>query len=427
MTWEAQRTRIRRFLRDPNATIWSDSVLRRLFNIAQHNFHNRFSPNDVVEVVRTPPIFQCTFSFDWEWAFSGHARGEVWQVLKSYDPASVSISFLWEAEHFAGGGDTVIDLGEQYTQPWESWYTSLPGTVPPLRLTRSFHAIKGVWWDQQPLTPTTERELMRTDIFYRTRTGTPVSYWLPNPLENTIALYPMPTTVEWDDLSTSPQTHNYTHGYTFTWESEDAYVSGTGYKFATEDATNALEHTFAWELTYTDRTEETDTMGGVQTCPIESLIEVVPDSEFGIALFATDSSVDAGVGMVANIDGGLDATDLGATTDFIETTGRLLIIASSVPTEIVSDDDESDILRVFQKYLEYEVCEMAYGANTDGRIKSLAQYWGYRRQLAEPIFRRFKLLAKGDRDYRLTGGANVTSFVSRRYPRLPYTYPEVHP
>lgn len=61
---------------------------------------------------------------------------------------------------------------------------------------------------------------------------------------------------------------NITHGYSESFESDDAYIAGTGYKFTIEDTTNGTENTFSWEELYADRDDDDTSGGGSGSNPI---------------------------------------------------------------------------------------------------------------------------------------------------------------
>jgi hypothetical protein len=64
-------------------------------------------------------------------------------------------------------------------------------------------------------------------------------------------------------------------------------------------------------------------------------------------------------------------------------------------------------------------------ANTDGRIPSLSEYWGWRKELAYKIVKMFRWKKLVDRDYRLqTKGVPARGV--RRRPKLPDTYPAMY-
>ena len=112
-----------------------------------------------------------------------------------------------------------------------------------------------------------------------------------------------------------------------------------------------------------------------------------------------------------------------ATTS-LATLDNLLLVFEKIPTELTTGTDESDFISFLQKYIEYGVMERAYGANTDGRIKSLSEYWGYRKKIGYKAIEKFKTNRMADRDYRLQTKDTPPSR-TRRHPRLPDEYPAV--
>ena len=115
-----------------------------------------------------------------------------------------------------------------------------------------------------------------------------------------------------------------------------------------------------------------------------------------------------------------DTSQYGSTT--LDVDNNLLMVFEKVPTELSATTDESDFAKFVQKYVEYGVIERAYGANTDGRITSLSEYWGYRKKIGYKALRIFKNKRTQDRDYCLvTKGVPAKS--TRRHPRLPDAYP----
>ena len=102
----------------------------------------------------------------------------------------------------------------------------------------------------------------------------------------------------------------------------------------------------------------------------------------------------------------------------------MLAVFQKRPTDITATTDESDFQEFIQKYLEYGVLEKAYEANTDGRIKSLAEYWGWRKMLGLKAIKYFKSKRLVDRDYCLTtkGGSPRSD---KKLPRLPSEYPPI--
>ena len=109
----------------------------------------------------------------------------------------------------------------------------------------------------------------------------------------------------------------------------------------------------------------------------------------------------------------------------VGTVDNVFIVFDVTPTEIVTGSDEGDYPEFLKKYMRYGVVSQAYGANTDGRIQSLASYWGARYEVGIDHTRRFVRNKRQDRDYRLT--ARATSRTRNRHPRLPSAFPATNP
>ena len=53
-----------------------------------------------------------------------------------------------------------------------------------------------------------------------------------------------------------------THGYSESFEADDAYIAGDGYKFTIEDTTNGTENTYTWEELHKDRDDDDEGSSG---------------------------------------------------------------------------------------------------------------------------------------------------------------------
>jgi len=99
MSWSDQRTRIRRFLRDPDGNIWGDSFLLRLYNDEQHTIQNTTGFLVDIKSVRIPPMFYSSYMFDSEWAHTDNTDGEVFKFGYYYDPHDIVCTHKWEITH----------------------------------------------------------------------------------------------------------------------------------------------------------------------------------------------------------------------------------------------------------------------------------------------------------------------------------------
>jgi hypothetical protein len=144
------------------------------------------------------------------------------------------------------------------------------------------------------------------------------------------------------------------------------------------------------------------------------------------AWYIEDDTEDTEAGTIAVREGSTDSSSIGVPYDIVDTTNNIFIIYSVDPTDILLAWDDGDFPEFLKKYLRYGVIARAYGANTDGRIRSLSAYWQKRYQ--DGIFnaKRYRRNWYQDHDYRLTtkGGEASRTY---RHPRLPDTYPAVNP
>lgn len=119
----------------------------------------------------------------------------------------------------------------------------------------------------------------------------------------------------------------------------------------------------------------------------------------------------------------LSETDIGLTIEQIDTTGQLFVIFDSLPDPVEEDRDPIPWWPPWMLYVvRAGTLERAFGANTDGCIPSLRDYWKMRKETAIKAIKAFRIHRESDRDRRLG--------TPRRRPagstlRLPDTYPAV--
>ena len=417
MKWFETKKRIRRYLRDPDGNIWSDAMLLRLYNNAQQDIAEKYGTLESVDVIRIPPLFQGAYLFDWEWKYVSSA-GWAYQALTLFDQAGYVFSSRWEPEELTRGASDTSEFGDNYTQPWEAWMTSSgsPALPPIVWFPEGYYSTIGIYWDRKPIDPITKKELMERDSTYRTRSGLPFAYYRQEELENYFCIYPRPETVDWDDIV--EQITSVTYIGTFDWE--DTYY---GCDFITEeDSTNDQWYLYPWEINYSG-----DFADGVVSMVSTDLFHdkgIEPDSEYGIALWDSDADESSDFGVIIDETGSAVGSDIGAGTDIIDPEGQLLLISKKRTNDLVSEDDESLLPSYIQKYVEYATLEMAYRANTDGRIPTLAEYWGYRKDIGIKIIQLFRNKRRMDRVYTFRTHDIPTRNIRRR-PRLPDAYPAI--
>lgn len=146
----------------------------------------------------------------------------------------------------------------------------------------------------------------------------------------------------------------------------------------------------------------------------------------GVAFYADGDTEDVTTGTIAVRAGSVDSAEIGAAVDIVDDQSSVFMVYEVSPTDVSSGADEPDFPIFLRKYIRYGVISRAYGGNNDGRIKSLADYWGMRYNLGVEYGKKFKRNRHTDRDYRLVTG-RTPSQRTRRHPRLPDHYPAVNP
>jgi hypothetical protein len=352
MEWKDIRTKIRRFLRDPNGNIWDDAFLLRTFNDEQRYFNKQVGMLERVAVVRVPPFYQMAYFYDWEWAQTEHATGKVYQALRYHEQSDLQFCYRFESQIVGFGSGSDNDEGMHYTQPWEAWHTDTIGEPAPLPFPQDFEKTLAIYWDRDPIDFLTIKEISSKDQSWRTREGRPVAYTRRDSESKEFYLYPHADTPVFDD------------------------VEG--------------------RLDY-----------------------------YGQVLFDDSNTESAETGAIADTTGQVLNSDEGAVTESLETDDNILLIYEADCEDLADITDEGNLTNYLQKYVEYATLERSYSANTDGKIKSLQDYWQWRAKLGVEIVKRFKLRRRTDRDYRL-----ITKTVGRRrgrqHPRLPDSYPALY-
>jgi hypothetical protein len=378
-----------------------------------------------VTALTIPPYFGSSYTYDWEYP---HTTDKPYQALVYIQQSDAVISQEWEAEQFWGLYDPNDASGTnfRFTHPWEAFMDAL-GTatdVVPFWFPDNFNAVKHMSYDDRiVLENITKKVLQSMDRTWRTHGGDPWAYWLPDLLENLFVLFPRPSTVEWDDV-TSTADMGFDFGYSYDWEAETATLasSGTGYKFTTSDDTNSHEVLFSWEAYISDASREEEriwinTNPGVLDAPESGRI-TSGDTQF----VSGDTSASI-FGLIGNRAGDSFNQPYGLTAQIVPTTRNILLIYSVLPTAIQSGADETDFPNFLDKYIIYGTLERAYTANTDGRIQSLSEYWALRKLAGMEVLKKFKQNQTVDRDYRLTFEAARTRSSRPLQPRLPSNYP----
>src|SRR5574343_1192613 len=119
-------------------------------------------------------------------------------------------------------------------------------------------------------------------------------------------------------------------------------------------------------------------------------------------------------------DDWLQLGDTGLITDVVNSDGAFLAVLDISPRELLATTDDSDFPAWLQKYIEYGVLERAYGADTDGFIPSLRDYWRGRRDAGvKAILRAIRMRSGADKTVTMGTWPRRERVM---HPRLPSTY-----
>jgi hypothetical protein len=343
--WMDLKTKIRRFLRDPEANIWDDSFLLHLWNDEQREFSRRGTPDEIATVLRHPAIYQLAYLYPWEYYKAEPTQGYVFRALLYHWQYQGVCLYDWELQQIGITSGSETGQGYQFTQPWEGYMISTPARLIPMWFPSDCRNILYMAYDRDPLEYIAWKKLQGNDRTFKIYAGKPCNYTIADDLSREFFLYPRPA-ADWDDLT-----------------SEDILIDTS---WTTSDA-------------------ETGT---------------------GIDLANGETNQNLGIGL-----------------DALRADNNVVLIYRQQVNDIENLTDEPEIVKYFQKYLACGVLEKAYMANTDGKISSLADYWGWRKELGYKVVERFKWSRLKDRDFRLTSTRGGDR--KRQGPRLPATYPPI--
>lgn len=120
----------------------------------------------------------------------------------------------------------------------------------------------------------------------------------------------------------------------------------------------------------------------------------------------------------------LDERDSGVVIEAIETVNRIFMVFEAIPNMVPDDPgswyEDVDWPEFMLKHVRYGTLERCFGADTDGHIPSLRDYWNARKEIGIQAIKKYKRLRLSDRTYQLGGGK---SYARSKHPRLPSTYP----
>lgn len=404
MKYGDQLKKIRRFLRDPDGNIWDNAYLKTVFNDVQREIQHQTGFLENVEALSLPPFYQYSYMFDWEWRFLPSDQSKFHRCLRFHQQGEYTFCHRWEVHAELGQSGTAEEVGNHFTHPWEAWLTT-PGEVVSTAFPEDFFRVKVLAYDFKPLPYVDKRVITRRDNSYQTRSGEPLSYYRDDELENSFVIYPRPSSVDWNE-HTDPENPDFVYTYDF----ESTYISGSGERWLRQS--DDYEYVYIWE----ENIDSQDDYGIRGMFLFEFGIEFV--GQFGQVLYVEDETPEP---MGTYAYGDLFNQDQGIAITAIDGVNNILCIYDSMAKDIQDETDESDFPVFMRKYIEHGSLQRAYGANTDGRISSLKEYWGFRYSVGVKMMKRFMSLRKADRVYQMR--SSVLKPRGNRHPRLPDSYP----
>jgi len=197
--WRDNLKKIRRFLRDPNANIWSDGLLKRAFNDNQSDFSEKVGLLEKIEAIRNPPMYQMSYMFPWEWKYMSH-DGKEYNCFKFHQQGSWVCSFKWETQELGFTTAAGTDEGDAFTHPFEGFMVSNTNARIPMWFPEDFKTTKFIAFNKEPLEYLTKKVIQSDDASWKSQSGKPTYYYREDSFSNEFYLYPMPSTVVWDDV-----------------------------------------------------------------------------------------------------------------------------------------------------------------------------------------------------------------------------------
>lgn len=192
MSWADELPKIRRFLRDPAGNIWSEALLKNLYNDVQKEVQIMTRVLEDYRVQRVPGLYHYSYMHDWESEHLPTAYSLFYQCLTQYD--GMVICNRWEP-HVRSMIDAAPDeYGTHFTQPWEAFMGITPADPVRMKWPPNLHRLKFIAYDEVPITEMSKKSIQSGDASYITRTGDPFCFYEHDDIDDSYSLYPRPST-----------------------------------------------------------------------------------------------------------------------------------------------------------------------------------------------------------------------------------------
>ena len=184
-------TKLRRFLRDPDGTIWTDADILTYWNDAQIEVAQKTLILSQVEAHHYPPEYNFTYTHDWEKQF---CEGDSYCPFEqSMTRAGLAFCHVWESAYYL---DTVSTSqpGYRITHPWEAAYVNPDGFIP-IPLHEQLDRMMFCAFNRLQIEPASRKEISESTPYYQTQIGLPQNYWRVDEFNNQIVMYPHPAMI----------------------------------------------------------------------------------------------------------------------------------------------------------------------------------------------------------------------------------------
>ena len=158
--------------------------------------------------------------------------------------------------------------------------------------------------------------------------------------------------------------------------------------------------------------------------PRPSSVDWNDDTGDGWVTSVSGDTTSSDIGIITQRTGNVLNQDTGVAVDALDTAGNVTILYNVAPTRMTAITNVPEWPEYLWRFLRYRVLELAYQANTDGNIPTLARFWGSRYRIGVGALRRFVRMRGEDRDYVLSATPGARR-APKRHARLPDSYPPV--
>ena len=408
MKWADELTTIRTALSDQQGNVWSEALLRERFNASIRDLLGRLPTTRAVATIGVPPRVQSQHCFDWESAFASNSR----PCLRDQGGV-LAFTASFEIQVLVGHASDAQDEGQSFTHPFEAWFANPPGLPVPFLFPSDFNEAVSLYHDEEPLTYDTRKLLQFGDPSWFKRTGEPVSYWRNDVASNEFYLYPLPSSIVWNDTTGGSDV-----AFAISAAFEANHLSVASRRFTKQSA--VIAYIWDWE-------REAPFFGEANFIRGMWLFEmgVLSSGLHGMVLFEEGDTVDGAFGTMRFRE--ITALNLAIGIDIalVESVDNLILVYSKAPISILGPDDEIPLPDYMVRYARFRTLGSAFKSKSDFQNDRMSQYWMARYELGITALKQFLASRSVDRDYRLLTSPGAQPPRRARGPRLPDSYPRV--